>query len=77
MALEFGKAFPEFSLLNQDGQMVTLGDFVGKWLVVYVYPKTTRPAARFRENHLPRLSRNLTMRTSRLVPPLDYIPLIF
>src|SRR5438552_17436997 len=43
MAAEVGKAFPEFSLLNQDGEMVTLGDFVGKWLVVYVYPKDDTP----------------------------------
>ena len=43
MAVEVGKAFPEFSLLNQDGEMVTLGDFVGKWLVVYVYPKDDTP----------------------------------
>ena len=43
MSVEVGKAFPEFSLLNQDGAMVTLGDFVGKWLVVYVYPKDDTP----------------------------------
>jgi peroxiredoxin Q/BCP len=43
MAAEVGKQFPEFSLLNQDGQMVTLGDFAGKWLVVYVYPKDDTP----------------------------------
>lgn len=43
MAAEVGKQFPEFSLLNQDGAMVTLGDFVGKWLVVYVYPKDDTP----------------------------------
>ena len=43
MAVEVGKAFPEFSLLNQDGVMVTLGDFVGKWLVTYVYPKDDTP----------------------------------
>src|SRR2546430_10087878 len=43
MAVEVGKAFPEFSLLNQDSAMVTLGDFVGKWLVVYVYPKDDTP----------------------------------
>ena len=43
MAAETGKQFPEFSLLNQDGQMITLGDFVGKWLVVYVYPKDDTP----------------------------------
>ena len=43
MPVEVGKVFPEFSLLNQDGAMVTLGDFVGKWLVVYVYPKDDTP----------------------------------
>lgn len=43
MSAETGKQFPEFSLLNQDGQMVTLGDFVGKWLAVYVYPKDDTP----------------------------------
>ena len=43
MSVEVGKAFPEFSLLNQDAAMVTLGDFVGKWLVVYVYPKDDTP----------------------------------
>jgi peroxiredoxin Q/BCP len=43
MAAEVGKAFPEFSLLNQDGEMVTLGHFVGQWLVVYVYPKDDTP----------------------------------
>jgi len=43
MAVEVGKAFPEFSLLNQDGEMVTLGHFAGQWLVVYVYPKDDTP----------------------------------
>src|SRR5437763_11780332 len=43
MGVEVGKQFPEFSLLNQDRQMVTLGDFVGKWLVAYVYPKDDTP----------------------------------
>ncbi len=43
MAAEVGKAFPEFSLLNQDGEMVTLGHFAGQWLVVYVYPKDDTP----------------------------------
>src|SRR6266481_1518732 len=43
MAVEVGKAFPEFSLLNQDSEMVTLGHFAGQWLVVYVYPKDDTP----------------------------------
>jgi peroxiredoxin Q/BCP len=43
MTLEIGKRFPEFSLQNQDGKTVTLDDFAGKWLVVYVYPKDDTP----------------------------------
>jgi peroxiredoxin Q/BCP len=43
MALEIGKPFPQFSLQNQDGKTVTLGDFAGKWLVVYFYPKDDTP----------------------------------
>jgi peroxiredoxin Q/BCP len=41
--LETGKPFPDFSLPNQDGKTVKLGDFAGKWLVVYVYPKDDTP----------------------------------
>ena len=43
MAAEIGNRFPEFSLQNQDGQTVTLNDYAGKWLVVYVYPKDDTP----------------------------------
>ncbi|MCX6119952.1 MAG: peroxiredoxin [Proteobacteria bacterium] len=38
-----GTAFPKFSLPNQDGKTMTLNDFAGKWLVVYVYPKDDTP----------------------------------
>src|SRR5204862_1338484 len=38
-----GSAFPQFSLPNQDGKTVTLKNFAGKWLVVYVYPKDDTP----------------------------------
>ena len=41
--LEVGSPFPPFSLPNQDGKTVTLNDFAGKWLVVYVYPKDDTP----------------------------------
>jgi peroxiredoxin Q/BCP len=41
--LEAGKPFPNFSLPNQDGKTVSLGDFAGKWLVVYFYPKDDTP----------------------------------
>ena len=41
--LEAGTPFPRFSLPNQDGKARALGDFKGKWLVVYVYPKDDTP----------------------------------
>jgi peroxiredoxin Q/BCP len=41
--LNVGSSFPDFSLPNQDGQTVSLRDFAGKWLVVYVYPKDDTP----------------------------------
>src|SRR6478752_2435319 len=43
MALEEGNRFVDFSLKNQDGETVSLDDFAGKWLVVYVYPKDDTP----------------------------------
>ena len=41
--LKVGDKFPEFHLLNQDGKKVSLKDFAGKWLVVYIYPKDDTP----------------------------------
>ena len=41
--LETGKPFPNFSLPNQDGKVMKLGDFAGRWLVVYFYPKDDTP----------------------------------
>ena len=41
--LQADQPFPSFSLPNQDGNVVTLGDFAGKWLVVYFYPKDDTP----------------------------------
>ena len=43
MSAETGARFPDFSLQNQDGKAVTLDDFAGKWLVLYVYPKDDTP----------------------------------
>jgi thioredoxin-dependent peroxiredoxin len=43
MAAEVGSKFPDFNLQNQDGKSVTLADFAGKWLVLYVYPKDDTP----------------------------------
>jgi thioredoxin-dependent peroxiredoxin len=41
--LPVGSPFPTFSLPNQEGKTLTLNDFAGKWLVVYVYPKDDTP----------------------------------
>lgn len=41
--LEAGNPFPSFSLPNQNGEIVKLSDFAGKWLVVYFYPKDDTP----------------------------------
>lgn len=43
MSVEQGKRFVDFKLKNQDGETVTLNDFAGKWLVLYVYPKDDTP----------------------------------
>lgn len=43
MAVEQGNRFFDFKLKNQDGETVTLDDFAGKWLVLYVYPKDDTP----------------------------------
>ncbi len=43
MSAEIGKPFPDFALPNQDGKTLKLGDFAGKWLVLYVYPKDDTP----------------------------------
>jgi peroxiredoxin Q/BCP len=41
--LQPGVPFPHFSLPNQDGQVMSLSDFPGQWLVIYFYPKDDTP----------------------------------
>src|SRR6476660_3837226 len=43
MAVAEGKRFVDFKLQNKDSKTVTLNDYAGKWLVVYVYPKDDTP----------------------------------
>ncbi|GIW12997.1 MAG: peroxiredoxin [Tepidiforma sp.] len=54
--LEPGTPAPPFSLPDQDGKTVSLGDFRGKWVVLYFYPKDdtpgcTKEACSFRDNY--------------------------
>ena len=52
--IEEGKKAPAFKLKNQDGKTVSLGDFKGKNVVLYFYPKDntsgcTKEACSFRD----------------------------
>lgn len=38
-----GALAPDFTLSSQDGQIVSLHDFLGKWVVLYFYPKDFSP----------------------------------
>ena len=40
---EVGKPAPDFKLPDQSGKLHTLGDYRGKWLVLYFYPKDDTP----------------------------------
>jgi peroxiredoxin Q/BCP len=53
--MEVGKKAPDFTLLDQDGNKVSLKDFAGKKVVLYFYPKDntsgcTREACNFRDD---------------------------
>lgn len=41
--IEIGDKAPHFSLPNQSGELVSLDDYKGKWLVLYFYPKDDTP----------------------------------
>ena len=54
--IEAGQKAPAFSMRNQDGNTVTLGDYAGKNVVLYFYPKDDTPgctveACAFRDEH--------------------------
>lgn len=41
--IEIGAKAPEFSLPDKDGNIISLGDFKGKKVVLYFYPKDNTP----------------------------------
>jgi peroxiredoxin Q/BCP len=41
--LEVGTKAPDFTLLDKDGNSVSLSDFLGKKVVLYFYPKDSTP----------------------------------
>ncbi|AUC79720.1 thioredoxin-dependent thiol peroxidase [Nonlabens sp. MB-3u-79] len=42
-SLKVGDKAPDFSILNQEEQSVSLSDFAGKKLVLFFYPKASTP----------------------------------
>ena len=53
--LEIGKKAPEFSIKDQDGNLIRLSDYKGKNVVLYFYPKDdtpgcTKEACNFRDS---------------------------
>lgn len=54
--LEVGSQAPDFTLLNQDGESVSLSDYRGKKVILYFYPKDntagcTKQACGFAEHY--------------------------
>lgn len=43
MVIEVGQKVENFTLLNQDGDQISLSDFKGKHIVLYFYPKDMTP----------------------------------
>ena len=41
--IEAGEKAPEFTLPDQDGKDVSLGDYAGRTVVLYFYPKADTP----------------------------------
>lgn len=41
--IQIGKKAPAFKLKDQNGKVHTLSEYVGKWIVLYFYPKDDTP----------------------------------
>src|SRR6476646_7267533 len=41
--IDAGQKLPSFELPNQDGNLRSLRDYAGKWLVLYIYPQDDTP----------------------------------
>src|SRR3984893_3814810 len=56
MNININDKAPEFTLPDQNGEPVSLKDFLGKWVVLYFYPRADTPgctieACEFRDSH--------------------------
>ena len=51
-----GKSAPEFKLKNSYGELVSLKEFRGEWLLVFFYPKDDTPGCTIEGNDFTRLN---------------------
>ena len=51
-----GSAAPDFALHDQNGRMHRLGDYAGRWLVLYFYPRADTPGCTLEAADFTRLS---------------------
>ncbi len=56
MLLNLGDTAPDFSLLDAQGDRISLTDLRGKWIVLYFYPRDNTPgctkeACSFKDNY--------------------------
>jgi len=59
-----GKKAIEFTLPNQDGKSVSLSDFVGRWVVLYFYPKDNTPGCTIEAIHFTKEMKEFTKRNT-------------
>jgi len=55
-ALNLGDIAPDFRLPDKSGKEVSLKDYVGKWVVIYMYPKDNTPGCTLEAQDFTRLS---------------------
>jgi thioredoxin-dependent peroxiredoxin len=53
-----GTPAPPFELADQNGKIVSLKDYAGKWLVFYFYPKDSTPGCTIEANDFTRLAKD-------------------
>ncbi len=64
--LAIGDKAPDFNTVDQHGKAVSLGDYIGKKIILYFYPKDDTPgctaeACSFRDNYAPLTEKGLVV----------------
>ncbi|BAZ66637.1 MAG: thioredoxin-dependent thiol peroxidase [Pelatocladus maniniholoensis HA4357-MV3] len=62
-----GEKAPDFTLPNQDGNLVSLSDFQSNWLVLYFYPKDDTPGCTTEAKEFTDLSQDFSALRAKIV----------